>query len=315
MKTITLILMGALWFGGCAFKEDSGIAGGSGYRRYSGFVPKDTRMKEGATELVLIDVIDVPTGEYELDQSKAIKGRIEYPIEYPIFEDTWCTGLGYAVSYEPRRRGIGEKLKLVAFKNGQIIGAERSKVAPSDKIQIAVYTDRSPISEFSDSEILPTEFTKSLQPSNRCRYMCTQARVKPNRKLKIVPGQTNCNYYIWGYANNWPTATVTEDAHFIPYQLERSESRPYHIKNLIDCEAVKDNEDLRNYYDQTESKPCIDNTPKVFMRQWYFVEQKINFKPPIYSILNFSEYLKSKAEDQAPGILDRPIHPFVDWSN
>jgi hypothetical protein len=145
--------------------------------------------------------------------------------------------------------------------------------------------------------------------------MCIQARVKPVRKLKRVQGQIDCSYYIWGYANNWPTSTLTEDAHFWPAYLERSESRAYHIKALTDCEAVKDNEDLKSYYDQAENQPCLFNNPKMLMRQWYFVEQKINFKPPIYSILNFSEYLKSKAEDQTPGIVDRPLHPFVDWSN
>jgi hypothetical protein len=81
------------------------------------------------------------------------------------------------------------------------------------------------------------------------------------------------------------------------------------------CDAVRDNDDLRSYYQQSQTDKCLDNTPKVFLREWYFVEQKINFKSPIYSILNFSEYLKSKAEDQTPEIVDRPLHPFVDWSN
>lgn len=312
------LLISILMLAGCAFKDGADSQASAGRNRisgYSGFLPSDLRMLDGSASYTLIDVIELPVGDYELDRTEAVKGLVDYLYDYPIFKDTQCQGLGYAVSYEPKRRTITTRLKLVIYVNQKKLNMDHFVASAKDSVQLAIYGESGPLAEYVDLEKLPDEFVKNFLPSNQCHYICPQARVKPVRKPIFEAGRIDCTFWIYGWDGQHPTTTWTDDVQFSPAWLEQAQIRDTHLQQLQKCDAVRSNDDLRNYYQQATDGACANNTQKMMMREWYFVEQKVPYKAVVYSIENFSKVVKSTSTTQNAQLTDSPAYPISHWSN
>jgi hypothetical protein len=301
---------------GCAFKggnDQSSNTVSTGSKRYTGFIPQDLKVSDAGKAFTLIDVLELAPSDYNIDTTKLAKGQVEYPFDYPIFTDNQCQGLGYNISYEGRRRAVTSNFKLVLYVNKRPTAQDHLVASKTDSVQVAVYGEYAPLSDFVDAGNLPNEFVKTMQPSNKCHYMCPEARVTPTRPLIFVPGRINCLFWIWGAdANQMPTSQQTDDFFFDPRQFEVAGNRENYIQQITACDAVRSNSDLESYYKAATDGGCAYNSIKTMMREWYFVEQKIPYKPPVYSISNFTEIVKDTANTQG-NVVDRPVHLTKDW--
>jgi hypothetical protein len=52
--------------------------------------------------------------------------------------------------------------------------------------------------------------------------------------------------------------------------------------------SLRGNDDLKNYYKQLTDGPRRNGSRGLLQREWYFVEMKILYQAPTYSIENFS---------------------------
>ncbi len=304
---------------GCAFKPNSEQAKNVEKpltKKHIGFVPENLKISEGSTNYVLIDVMELPRSDYQLDLSKAAKGAIEYQYSYPSFTDSQCAGLGYNVAYEGRRKTITTAVKVVVYVNQKAVTKSNLVVSNIETVQIAVYGEYGPVSDYVDSGNLPNEFVKTFQPSNKCHYMCPTARVTPVRPLIFVPGKINCLFWIWGQdADHKPTSQQTSDFLFDPRQFEVAvNGRDYYLNEYAACDAVRSNSDLEQYYRAATDGSCAYGSTKQMMREWYYVEQKIPYKAPVYTISNFTEIIKPTSTTQVDSIADRAVHLLKDWT-
>lgn len=107
----------------CAFKESSTGKGGAQAQKPNKltFIPKDLKIADGVQTLAAIDSIALPLGDYQIDQTVPIEGVLEYPYQYPSFQPTNCTGLGYTVFYETKRRGASGTLKFKIYLNETLV--------------------------------------------------------------------------------------------------------------------------------------------------------------------------------------------------
>ena len=303
---ITLLMMSS----SCAFKKNQTDAQIGISNKIK--IPGHLKIESQNTTYVLIDVIDMSESDYDIDLTLLPKGDVFFPKQTPKFKDTECSGLGYEVSYEPDQQIVTSQLKLVPFVDGNERDGDHLIVSAKNRLKIGVYSAFLPISDYLETENLPTEFTKSFQPSNQCHYMCDRtAGVKPIRPLKYVFGQYDCYYY----APTTPSSrTRTDDLDFYLPDLRGGQAQlDYYLNRLKQCDAVQNNDDLKNYYDQLTKGPCYQGVRKEMYREWYFVELKVPFEKPLYTISNYHDVIKSTTVTQTSVLEKRPIHPLRDW--
>ena len=319
MKRLTLALA-LLPFFGCGFKAkptiesaSTAVEAKSEIPIKTGFTPKDLKIIEGGKAYALLDVVTLPSGDYQLDNTVTVQGVVEFPYQYPSFSETPCTGLGYTVSYEARRKSATNSLKVIPYVNQNLVALDHMVVATTDALQLAVYGEYAPLSDYLDSGNLPNEFAKSFEPSNKCHQMCALAQVKPVRDVTFDPANGVACTPFWntsggGYSPVFP-GTVTFNVAF----FTDPRSREPLVAQLQKCGAVQTNDDLKNYYDQATSGPC-QNSQKMMLKEWYFIEQKVPYATPVYSISNFSSIVKSTSETQSEELRDQSVHLSSDWS-
>jgi len=268
------------------------------------------KRSDSGVDLVLVDTIDFPKNDYEIDLTRKVDGEVFFPIQKPVFKDTECDGLGYSVTYADDKHSATSTLKLVPFVNGEERGSDHVTVSGSDSLSIGVYAEYQPIADYIDSKTLPTEFNKSLQPSNRCHNMCHSVRAKPVRPMVSDQKWGNC-FYTDPVA---PDRRVpTTDLWFFDFFDSTPECREYSINRLMACDAVRNNDDLREYWKQLTAGPCYQNEPKYMQREWYFVEIKIPIFQPQYSVHNLKEIIKATTITQSDFLENKSVHPRSDW--
>ncbi|MBU6375028.1 MAG: hypothetical protein KGQ59_03460, partial [Bdellovibrionales bacterium] len=251
----------------------------------------------------------------EVDQTVIPIGSVDFPYDYPKFTDTYCSGLGYSVSYESRTRPATNLIRFVPFKNERKIELDHAVISKNDTLKIAIYADYEPLSDFLEEGSLPDEFVKSFQPSNRCGFICGQIRARPMRPLMSGP-KGNCNYFIPGHDDRGLPAQVrTDDLWFFPFNLETAANRDWEIAKLQECDAVRNNQDLENYYKQAREGECTYYYTKTMMREWYFVEQKVPYKAPLYSITNFARLIRATSDTQNESLVNREVEKMSNWVN
>ena len=316
MKIKLAILTLYLVLSGCAFKDQNSknntFSNGGVIKK----TPAKVKIENDQGKWVLIDSIELPSGDYTIDGTVIAKGSVSFPLQYPKFKDTECRGLGYEVSYEQQKKSVTPKILIVPHVNGSERKSDHLIVSDKDTLVIGVYAEYAPLEEFVETETLPSEFVKSLQPSNQCHYMCGQARANPTRALinpDPIPGW-GCYFMLLGNGSDRPTSGTT-DLWFFGDSLERDDSRESYIKKLMSCDAVRENSDLKSYYQQLTDGPCTYGSQKTMMREWYFVEMKVPYQSPTYSIVNYSEIVKATAVTQSTSISDQPVYPIRAWSN
>ncbi len=277
------------------------------------FIPKDLKISEAGKSYALLDFVTVPSGNYQIDNTVTVDGLAEFPYQFPILAENNCTGLGYDVSYEQRRKSITTVFKVVPYVNSKAVTLDHLVVAPTDLVQVAVYADYLPLADYLDNSALPSEFVKSFQPSNKCHAMCAMAQVKPTRDVIFNPaGRVTCTYF-WntadgGYSQSFP-GTVT----FNPAFWATQNTRDFQLTQLQACGAVQTNDDLKSYYDQATTGAC-QNSQKIMLKEWYFVEQKVPYNNPIYTIKNFSSLVKATTDTQSSALADQSIQLMSEWS-
>jgi hypothetical protein len=280
--------------------------------------PTNLLISQDGKQYALIDYVNFTNDAYAIDQTIAVNGEMDFPYQDPSFTPHQCSGIGYDVTYTPKIKTMTQNLKLLFFKNGQRVYEDHSLIATQDSISVAIYAEYGPISEFYEEGLLPNEYTNSLQPSNNCHVMCTQARVTPLRPLINVPNMSMCEYTIWGYDGHNPTTTATTDFWFQPREFfdPNITNQQGYINLWSQCGAIQNNDDLKNAYAQAialASGTCTNNSGATMMDEYFFVEQKIQYQAPTYTITNFSNILKDTTNSQSAGRNGFPAHKRSDW--
>ena len=305
-----LIILSLVLCSSCAFKKNQTDVKNAISNKIK--IPGHLKIESKNTTYVLIDVIEMPESDYDIDQTILAKGDVFFPKQTPEFKDTECAGLGYEVSYVPGEQVSTSQLKLVPYVNDLERNNDHLIVSAKDKLKIGVYAAFLPLSDYLETENLPTEFSKSFQPSNQCHYMCERtAGVKPIRPLKYVAGQYDCYYY----APTTPSSrTRTDDLDFyLPNMDSGNVQLDFYLNRLSQCDAVQNNDDLKNYYEQLTKGPCYQGVRKIMAREWYFVELKIPYSKPLYVISNYSDLIKSTSVTQKSTFEKRSVHSLREW--
>lgn len=314
MKKCTMIMLLAL--AGCAFKgEDNKQTRSESSKVRSGFIPGERILVEGSRRYVLIDVVTLPSGDYQVNQSTPVRGIVEHSYQYPIFKELNCEGIGYSLSYETRKRAATEQLKLKIYIDQKLTDRSQLTVSRNEVIALAVYAEFDPIADFYERGQLPSEFVKTVMPNGQCRSLCTNIRTTPLRPLVRKLPLLDCNWWnrAWDYPTNTDRSTVTNDLEFSPLQIENQ--RGTYLQKLFECNAATSNEDLRILYDRAADEACPQYNNKMLLREWGFVEQKIAYAEPTYSIANLNEIVKTTSGDTQIEVKGYPAAKASDWSN
>lgn len=305
-KVILMLSMGAA-LSACAFKDStssSSVLTGNLLQS-----PGPLKLTDERGVLGLMDVMNYPKAAYTVDLTLPVKGRIEYPVSYPQFTQTQCTGAGYTVSYTQQKRSISQTVYLVPFINGVQSKDMVFNVAPTDKLQISVYAQYVAVKNFIEDELLPNEDLNSFQPSSECHKMCTLGLVTPVRPIK----QT-CYWIDYG-SDPSQGGRMTSQFMFVPNHFEQDQFRDQELSNLQNCDPLITNADLKNYYDQL-SGSCQGGVYQQMMRNWYLVQMKLPYQRPVYSIDNLADITKSADVSSAvTKAQDQIVHSLREWSN
>jgi hypothetical protein len=303
------MLFSMIWIAviGCGFK---GVEPKSYEQTASSLLsaPGPLKLTKFGKTFVLIDVLELPKTDISFNFSISTKGRVEYPKDFPIFHDTFCTGIGYTIEYREQREAITSEFLLIPFVDGKEAGKEQFSTSKQNLVRIGVYTAFQPVSDFVQNEQLPDEFVKDFRPSGECNMMCDQIRAKPVRRLE---GDL-CTFWVI------PTNERTDDLHFMPLALSHDGQRSDHIKRYQSCNAVsmdtsQGNADLKDYYQQAIEGPCVNMSRVSLHRQFRFVQEKVGIYRPVYSIDNISEIVKVGKNSEDFKIADLTVHSLREW--
>lgn len=316
MKNLVFIL--ALVAAGCALKNENAELEGQQKKPFQfTFAPENLTLKRGSTQYVIIDSFELDPGTYDIDTTVKAKGVVEYPALYPEYTETPCEHGGYSTKLIERRKAATNGIVVVPFLNGKEVINEHKTTTMNDKVQVAVYAEYGPLTDFSDHGRLPSEFLKTPLTSWVCTPMCARIRTTPLREMKRAPQEGfafSCNYFEGKGTgpNGHPAAERTNDFGFSAGVLTVKELRGRYLELYQGCDQVLSNEDLRELYERSARGPCLDNQ-KLILPQVYFVGHKVEFKTPRYSIENFSDMVRSTGTTQKAALTDRVAHPLSDW--
>ncbi len=296
---------------GCSFKEPE--VQSSGYRAgmRTGFIPSQIRRQFSGKTFSLIDVVEMPKGAYTLDQTAAVRGSVEFLLEYPSFTATPCRGAGYVVKYTPQRRSATSLLKIVNYVNGVEIFADHHLVTANDNLNVAIFAEYAPLESFYERGELPSEFVETFMPSNQCNEMCPGEYLVPIRPVIFdIARNIGCQGCFWdGTTCN---RTHPDKFDFFPGYFPTPAGKTI-VDNLRRCEAVLSNADLKFYYNKMINETCKNFRQKVLLDEWYYVQHKVPFKAPVYTILDFSNSVLATAATQKPTLEDRIVGQAWEW--
>jgi hypothetical protein len=306
VKQVIQIFMVASLMGGCALKDPDLSQNGfrSGVR--SGFIPNEIRRSFKGKTFALIDVLTMPAGSYTINNTKTVRGNVEFPYDFPLFTPTPCNGIGYTIAYERRHQGATTLLSVVPFVNGREIFVDHFLVGANDSLSIAVYAELAPIEPFFERGELPSNFVSPFLPSNNCRMMCGAICTDSVRTLTNL----SCDIKLLG--DNYACGKKV-----LFLSLAKTEDRFFWLSRLANCGAITAdyehiNEDLKAYYSRASTYGCKSYERGIY-DEWYVIQQKVPFLPPTYSITNLKEFVLATSDGQNSAIEKRPVAMVSEW--